>query len=87
MRSHLAGQSRAQPASAPADSFQPSEDIFSQPGVQPTSLSPDTHIGKQPDPWYCFSLGSSCTDPKDMAEEIRKQQQQSFRNLLERQDL
>lgn len=87
MWSQLAGQGRAQPASAAADTLKLCEGIFSQPHGQPTSPFLDTHLGKQPELWGSSDLGSSCTDPKYMAEEIRKQQQQSFRHLLERQDL
>ena len=85
--SQLAGQDRAQPASASADSFKACEGIFSQPHVQPTSVFLDAHLRKQPELWGSSGLGSPCTDPRNMAEEIRKQQQQSFRHLLERQDV
>ena len=85
--SPLAGQGRAQPASASADTFQLSEGTFSQPCVQPTSLLSDTHLGEQSDFQGSSKLGSSCVDANVMAEEIRKQQQQSFKHLLEQQNL
>lgn len=88
MWSQMAGQGRTPPASdTEKDSIQLSEGMFSQPRVQPTNLFSDIHMGKKPDPWGSSNLGSFCTDPKDMAEEIQKQQQQSFRRLLEQQNL
>ena len=89
MWSQMGGQGRTPPASdtEKKDSIQLSEGMVSQPRVQPTSLFSDTHMGKKPDPWGSSNLCSFCTNPKDMAEEIQKQQQQSFRRLLEQQNL
>lgn len=86
--SRSAWQGSAQSASTSAhNSRKLSEGIFDQPLVQPTSSFLTAHMAKYPELCGSPDVDSPSIDLKDMAEEIRQQQQQSFRQLLERQDL
>lgn len=82
-----AGQGRAQPAPASANNLRLSEGIFSQPSLQQTTPYLQSRVTKQPELWGSSDSGSPSTDPKDMAAEIRKQQEYSIRHLLQQQGL
>lgn len=97
---HSAKQSSTHSAGASADTVGPSEGIFNQPCgqacnpdprlsglLQPVRAFLKAHMAKRSEPWGSADLRCSVTDPQGMAEEIRQQQQQSFKHLLERQKL
>lgn len=94
-RCHTARLSSIQSGSASADNAVAAEGLWNQPCAQACDLGPSllrllqptcpfmkAHMAKRPE--LSSDLPSSVTAGQDMAEEIRQQQQQSFKRLVER---